>query len=545
MRYSEIFRILGNFLLYFSLILLVPLSVAIYFEFIELPQNHPQPHSFSAFFLSFIFCLVLANIFRYFGRSAKGLLFRRESLLLVILIWLISAFVSALPFYLSGTLNPLDSYFESMSGLTTTGSTMISAKKFAPSGKELAIQIPIGENPDNFYEYFGTISPVMDPKTGKELTGLEAVGKALLLWRAFLEWLGGMGIVVLFLTVLPALGVGGKTLYQTETTGPLKEGISPRLKETASLLWKLYISLSILELLLLLFTNRSLPLFDAICLTLSNLSTGGFSIHQESIGYYNSAATEWVVILFMFLGSINFGLYFHLIRMKLYKIYGTDFFLFFGLMIFGSLLTSYFILDTPNQEIFSTGENYSWFSAFRSGTFQWVSSQSSTGYFTANYNLWPMNGQILFLLAMFIGGMAGSTSGGMKTTRFYLLYKIIINRLEGIFRPETVRKIHFGKLEITQNVSIMVLLFFCVGFLCTVFGAFLYVLSGIDLETSVGLISCFINNVGIAFRSAGPLSSLNFLGTFSKSLTIFWMLLGRLEYFAILVLLFPDFWRTK
>ncbi len=543
MRYAEILRILGNYLGYFSLLLWFPLSIALYYEYVELPEFHPQPHSSFAFALSLLVCFSSGMLCRFLGRSAKGLLFRREGLLLVALIWIVSSVIAALPFYFSGTLkNPLDAYFESMSGLTTTGATLISAKNFDANGTEIPLQILSAQN--SSYLYYGTIDPITS-KEGALLTGLDAVSRAILVWRSFLQWLGGMGIVVLFLTILPALGVGGKTLYQTETTGPVKEGISPRLKETASLLWKLYISLSILELILLLVTNRSLPFLDAICITFSNLSTGGFSIHENSIAYYNNMYTEWIVILFMILGSINFALYFYVIRMQFYRIYRTDFFLFLTLILIGSLCTGFFLWGKASQEIAQNQGIYSLGSALRSGAFQWISAQSSTGYFTANYDLWPLSAQSLFLIAMFLGGMAGSTSGGMKTTRYYLLYKIACNRLEGLFRPETVRKIYFSKTEITPTVSIMILLFFCVGLFSSVVGASLYIMQGIDIDTSLGLISCFINNVGIAFREAGPLRSMTFLSPAAKLLSIFWMLVGRLEYFAIFVLLLPGFWKRK
>lgn len=546
MRYYEIFRILGRFFLYFSFLILFPLCIAVYFEFIELPEAHPQPHSSKAFLLTFFFCIALAIFFRFWGQSGTGLLFRRDSIFLVMAIWILSSFVAALPFYFSGTFkSPLDAYFESMSALTTTGASLMAPKTFDANGKEIPTTVSAQSDSLSLYDYYGTIDPVKDTSTGEVLEGIEAVGRAILVWRSFLQWLGGMGIVVLFLTVLPALGVGGKTLYQTEMTGPVKEGISPRLKETASLLWKLYICLSVLEVSLLLFTNSALPFLDAVCITFSNLSTGGFTLHEESIGYYNNAYTEWIVILFMILGSINFGLYFHVIRMKFRKISKSDFFLFLALILIGSLLTSFAILGTPKEELGNQAGIYSPSDAFRSGIFQWVSAQSSTGYFTANYDLWPLNAQIGLLLAMFFGGMAGSTSGGIKTTRYCLFWKIARNRLEGLFRPETIRIIRFGKIEIDHTTAIMVLLFFCVAFFSSVIGASLFIITGIDLETSVSLISSLINNVGIGFRGSGPTQQINFLSPIAKGLSIFWMLIGRLEYFAILVLFFPTFWKAK
>jgi len=546
MLFSEISRIIGNYLYYFALILCFPLGIAIYFQFVADPDLHPQPHSSLEFLTTIFITLGVATLLRYMGKKATGTIYRRESILLVTLIWLVTCLISAVPFVLTGTLkNPIDACFESMSGLTTTGSSMISAKKYDINNNEIPIEIKNVHVPENIYHYYGTVKPVLDPKTGELYEGLEAVSKAILLWRSFLQWLGGMGIVVLFLTVLPALGVGGKFLYQTEMPGPVKDAISPRIKETASLLWKLYIGLTFLEIILLLWTNPNMPFFDSVCISFSNLSTGGFALHASSIASYQSAATEWIVILFMVLGSINFGLYFHIIRLKFYKIYGPDFFLFMLSIILGSAIVTFYLVGTNDYQLDSIGSPYSLANSIRTGAFQAVSAQTSTGFFTANYDLWPFPSQMFMLLSMFFGGMAGATCGGLKSTRFYLLYKILVYRIESIFRPDAVRKLMFAKAEIGPSGASTILSFFCVALLITVTGTVIYVLTGIDPETSLGLMGCFVNNIGLSFRAAGPLDSINFLSPFAKICSIFFMLLGRLEFFALILLFFPGFWKSK
>lgn len=548
MTTQTICRILAKYLLYLSVALCIPLLAAAYFQYLANPASHPQPHSTGAFFFTLLVCLALSQLLRLFGGNPKQQLYRRESILVVVLIWVVTSIVSALPFYFSRTLtHPIDAYFEAISGLTTTGSTMIAAKSYNPAtGEEIPIHITNPHVPEKTYVYWGTIEPVRDPATGLVLySGVEAVSKALLLWRSLLQWIGGMGIVVIFLTVLPALGVGGKFLYQIEMTGPIKEGLTPRVRETASRLWKLYLVLTLTEILLLLCTNKQIPFFDALCISLSNISTGGFSIRNGNIASYHSVATESIVIAFMIIGSINFSLFFHAMRLKFFRIYVPDFFLFLSVAAIGCIVISLFLVGQPNAALDGGGGVYSLSEAFREGSFQSLSMQTSTGFITANYDLWPFAAQMFMLLLMFVGGMSGSTAGGIKTSRFYILYKIVLHRLESLYRPDSVRTLRIGPVEVDDKNALTVLSFFCIAAFFVVLGTAALVLDGIDPETSLGLIACFINNVGIAFRAAGPTDSCLFLSNFSKLLATFWMLLGRLEFYIVLLLFLPAFWKNR
>ncbi|PIS02338.1 MAG: potassium uptake system, Trk family protein [Chlamydiae bacterium CG10_big_fil_rev_8_21_14_0_10_42_34] len=527
-------KIISKYLFYLSALLCVPLGLSTFYQLF--PSSHPQPSCTFAFFLTLLISLTLALALRVIGRKAAHQLYRRESILIVVLIWIITSILSALPFSLSGTLKPLDAYFEAMSGLTTTGSTMLCPKAFDPNtGLEVPIRLTNPHVPEKTYIYYGTVDPIRDPDTGLILhSGIEAVSKSLLLWRSLLQWVGGMGIVVIFLTVLPALGVGGKFLYQLESTGPVKDEISPRVRETGSRLWKLYSALTLLEVALLVWTNPQMSFFDALCTSLSTISTGGFSVRNDSIASYNSAATEGIVIAFMILGSINFSLYFHMLKFKFFRIYVPDFFLFLSTAALGCLAVSCFLIPE-----FGVAK------AFREGAFQALSFQTTTGFFSANYDRWPFAPQMFMLILMFIGGMSGSTAGGIKTSRFYIAYKILLHRLELIFRPDSIRKLYIGKNEIDDKNALTVLSFFCIIALFTIIGTFSLVLDGVDPETSIGLIACFLNNVGMAFRAAGPTESMAFLSPFSKILATFWMLLGRLEFFVVLLLFLPSFWKNR
>lgn len=547
MQYREISRILGLYLYIFAIALLIPLGIAFYYQFIAHPDLHPQPHSTLAFLETVVICLLLALLFRRFGRSSHGQLYRREGLVLSVSIWFLTAAISALPFQFSGTFsNFVDSYWEAMSGLTTTGSTVMEAKRYDHAGKELPIIAP---DLPTVYAYYGTITPVRNEQGEVVLEGIEAVGKGVLFWRSFTQWLGGMGIVVLFLSVLPALGVGGKVLYQSEVPGPLKDSMTPRIRDTASLLWKTYLLLSVVLMIILMVTNRELPFFDALCISCSTISTGGFGIRNNSIASYNNGWTELVVILFMIVGSINFVHYVSLARGKFSRLWDPELLFFFFVLSGMTLLITLFLKGTPeiplSAERAEASELFNWFSSLRYAAFQLVSAQTTTGFTTTNYDVWPYGTQVLLLTAMFIGGMSGSTAGGMKVIRYSMLFKVTIDKIESIFRPNSVQVMQIGRSRISHDKAITVLCFFFIVIALTAIGTFILVLDGVDLETAFSIQGCCLNNTGLAFRMAGPANTFAFLPLMSKLIEILLMVAGRLEYFAILILFIPDFWRGR
>jgi trk system potassium uptake protein TrkH len=550
MSYREILRILSSYLYLYAGILAVPLLLAAYYQFrIEL-NTHPQIHTTAAFAYTIVICLALAWLCAKGAGKGRSLAYQQhEAIASVVIIWFLTPAIGALPFLLSGTLDRFDqAYFEATSGFTTTGATILEAKRYdSQTGKEIPIQRTINDGiQETTYRFYGTVKPVRDPQTGQLLEGLEAVSPALLFWRSLMQWIGGMGIIVLFVAFLPELGVKGKFLFQTEAPGPLKEGFKPRIKETALQLWKIYVGLTLLEILFLIVVNPKMSLFDAITLAFSTLSTGGFSVHNENIAYYQQTATEWVILLFMILGSLNFSIYYSLLKGKFYRLFDAELICFLCLL---GILGFFVAWHLKGGLIVSlTGEvagTYSFCDALRIGFFQLVSTQTSTGFFIANYDTWPYVVQVVLLIAMYLGGMSGSTAGGLKVIRIQILFKVVKNKIESIFQPQAIKINRVGDKEIDSATASSVLCFFFIATAVSVLGTFLYVWDQIDFETALGLTPCMINNTGIGFRLAGASGTMAFLSPFSSFLSSFLMILGRLEYYALLALLFPAFWENR
>lgn len=544
MNFKIISKTLGKYLFYFSFTLIVPLCVALYYEFVT-PEKYLKNYDALEFFQTFLITLLLSFLLQFIGRNAKGYLRKKESILIVVMIWIVTAFIGALPFYLTNTLeNPFDAYFESMSGLTTTGSTVMHPKAYDQAGMEIPNQIKVREDyGDKIYSFYGTITPIRD-KDGKIIfSGIEAVSNSLLFWRSFLQWLGGMGIVVLFLAVLPALTAGGKFLYQMEVPGHSKDTLVPRIKETSSILWKIYLAFTIIQIYLLIWTNPHLPLFDAFCITFSTLSTGGFSVKNLSIGAYNNVHTEWIVIVFMLIGSCNFAIFFQIIRKQLYRLYEPDFLFFLLVTFFGALLIVLGIYGTAEFLLDGSQSTYTLSKSIREGIFQAVSAQTTTGFSTVDFDHWNFSPKLIMLILMFIGGMTGSTSGGIKTSRIYILIKIVIHKIRSMYHPEMVKKLMIGKQEIDEKNAITVLVFFAIVIFFAILGTVFLVFDNVDFESSISIIASCLNNIGLSYKAAGPTESFAFLSDFNKFMSALWMLLGRLEYFAVLLLFLPSFWK--
>lgn len=550
MLYKDIFKILGIYLSGFALIMVIPLALAYYYQFIADPSLHPQPHSTLYFLETVLLCLTLGGICYGIGRHSGGVLFKRECLILVVVIWFLTPAIAALPFLLSGTLTrPWQAYFEMASGLTTTGSTVLHAKQYnSATGEEIPITITVGEERKTHYSFYGTVTPVRDPLTKAVLyEGIEAVSKALLFWRSFMEWLGGGGIIVLFVALLSSLAVSGKTMFQLEVAGPVKDAFTPRVKEGALQLWLIYLGLTIMQTILLLVTNNKMEWLDSLTISLSSLATGGFSIRNANIGYYQNAYTDWIVMFFMILGSINFTLYYFVLRGKFYRLYESEFLCYLGLLFAASCLGAWYLVGAEKELLTQESSSgvFSVEEAIRYGFFQVISAHTTTGFFTANYDAWPYLVQALMIIVMFIGGMSGSTAGGIKVMRHLILFRIVLHKLESMFNPSKIRPLKVGSQFIDGAIASTTLVFFLILILVSVLGIFLYIADNIDPETSFGLIACMVSNSGLSFNVAGPKDSCAFLSDFSLILSSVLMILGRLEFFAVLALLVPAFWKQK
>ena len=547
MACREILRILSSYLYLFAAILCIPLILAAYYQFRIGLNFHPQPHATAAFAYTFFICFGLAWLCGKGAGKHTSIVYRqREALISVVLIWFLTPAIGALPFLLTGTLERFDqAYFEAASGFSTTGATVLEAKKYDPqTGAEVPIRRTYPGIQEFTYQFYGTIKPVEDPVNGEKIEGIEAVGQALLFWRSFMQWMGGMGVIVLFVAFLPELGVKGKFLFQTETPGPLKEGFKPRIKETALQLWKIYLGLTLFQILLLILIDPDMPLFDAVTLTFSTLSTGGFSIHTQNVGYYHHPSVEWIVLAFMILGSLNFALYYSLLKGKFYRFFDSQLLCFVGILAFLGLLTAWNISGTQNTT--PSGANlgpYTPGEALRIGLFQLASAQTSTGFFISDYDSWPALVQAILLISMFLGGMSGSTAGGLKIIRLQIIFQVVRKKIESIFNPKKVSITQVGEKEIDPSTAVSVLCFFVIAIALSALGTLFYLWDSIDPETSLGLTVCMVNNTGLAFRAGGASGSMAFLSPFSTYLSSFLMILGRLEFYAVLALLFPSFWR--
>ncbi len=525
----EISQVLGRYFFYLAAILLIPLAVSAGDEFIFQNNAYLSTSATVAFLETIGIAAICGLFFRWKGQGSCRPLYRKESILVVVLIWLLTAGIGACPFLFTGVLkHPVDAYFESMSGLTTTGVTILFPKEYNSAGVEIPACVRHPLDPSMVYSFYGTVAPLKDPATGQVLkVGIEAIGKPLLFWRAFMEWIGGMGVVVLFIAVLPALSMGGKFLFENEVPGLSKEGMTPRIKETASLLWKIYLGLTVVQTALLMFTNSSISLFDAVTLSFSTISTGGFTTTNLGLEAYPSIATPWIIALFMLLGSFNFTLYFHCLKRKFNRLYEPEFFLYLILLAGGCLLMSLNLWNTPH---FGSISRFTLSEALQHGSFMAISAQTSTGFSLTTYDLWPFSCQLLMVILMFIGGMSGSTTGGIKVIRYFIVMKAIRHKIETLFRPEVVRVMKVGEREIPPKTITSVLTFFCIVILFVGLGTYLLVLDHQDPLTSIGIISCMINNTGLNLGGLGITGSYAFLPIFSKLVCIFWMMLGRLEY---------------
>ncbi|MFO7558071.1 MAG: TrkH family potassium uptake protein [Desulfobacterales bacterium] len=414
----------------------------------------------------------------------------REGMAIVTIGWISIGLYGALPFYL-GEVFPsfTDSLFESVSGFTTTGASV--------------------------------------------MTNIEIVPKGFLFWRSFIQWLGGMGIIVLSVAILPFLGVGGMQLYKAEVPSPVPDKLKPRVRDTAKILWKVYLLISILEVALLLIGGMSL--FDSLCHTFTTMPTGGFSTKNMSVAHFDSAYFDMVILFFMLLAGINFSLHFQLLKGRSLAFWqDSECRFFLGTVLLLTLIVS---LDTYANFYKTIGE------AFRYGAFQVVSILTTTGYATADYEQWPAMSQTILLLCMFIGASAGSTGGGMKCIRVMLCFKYCYKELFALIHPHAVTHVKISGKVVPEDVMRSVL-----GFLALYMGLFaissvILAGMGVDLLTSFTAVASAIGNIGPGFGNVGPAENYAAIPVSGKWLLVWCMLLGRLEIYTVIILIVPEFWR--
>ena len=415
---------------------------------------------------------------------------KRDGYLVVTLGWLMMSFFGTLPYFFSGSIDFFtDAFFETMSGFTTTGASILNN---------------IGDMP-----------------------------KGVLFWRSLTQWVGGMGIIVLTVAILPILGIGGMQLFVAEAPGISPEKLKPRIKDTAKRLWLIYLSLTILEMILLIFGG--MPFFDAINHSLTTMATGGFSTKQDSIAFYHSAYIQYVIVLFMFLAGTNFTITYFGIKGKFRKLWDNEEFRVY-LLITGLLsvcigITIYLLGGISTEK------------AFRDALFQTVSILTTTGYVSADYTQWIPFLTMLFFILMFVGASSGSTAGGVKIVRHIILFKNSFLEMKHQLHPSAVIPVRLNHKAINRDITFHVLAFMMIYFLVFTLGSIAMSLTGVDVMTSIGAAATSLANIGPGLGSVGPVNNFAHLPDASKWILSFLMLLGRLELFTVLMLFTPYFWK--
>ena len=484
MNLRGICRVLGFLLVVVSISLMLPLIVDLIY------REGDWPH----FLISALIGAVTGALLMMLGRGAPELRVR-EGFAIVTLGWFSAGLLGAVPFMLTGAIPAFtDAVFESISGFTTTGSTI--------------------------------------------MTAIESVGRlhhGVLFWRSLTQWLGGMGIVVLALAVLPLLGIGGMQLFRAEAPGPSPDRLTPRIRETARLLWGVYVLITGAEILLLATVGR-MGIFDSVCHSLTTMATGGFSTRDASVGGFGSPAVEWIITLFMFLAGANFSLHFKALRGRPGSYWGDDEFRFYVKVLLTAVVLVMVVL-------LPTGLFANFGGAVRASAFQVVSICTTTGYGSADFALWPPLTHALLLLMMALGGCAGSTVGGIKMMRILLLLKHALVEMRKMQHPRAVYTVWFNERPVPPNLMTNVLGFFMLFMLVFVVGTLVLTLTGRDIVTAVGATAATLGNIGPGLGKVGPACNFAFMVPFEKWVLVWLMLIGRLEIYTVLVLLMPGTWR--
>ena len=424
--------------------------------------------------------------------STNNNLSKREGYLIVTLGWLIMSLTGTLPYILSGTVpNFTDAFFETISGYTTTGASI--------------------------------------------LNDIESLPKGILVWRSLTQWIGGMGIIVLAVAILPILGIGGMQLFVAEAPGLRPDKLQPRITETAKRLWFIYVGLTVLEFGLLSISG--MPAFDAFNHSLTTMATGGFSTKQASIAHYDSPLIQYIIIVFMFIAGTNFTLTYFGFKGNFKKVWANEEFRVYslGVLILGVLvsLMIYQMVGTEFEQ------------AFREGLFQVTAIITTTGFVTADYTAWTPVLTLIFFMLMFIGASAGSTAGGVKIVRHLLLLKNGILELKRQIHPAAIIPVRLNKKAVSPEITYNVLAFIMIYLTVYVLSTFVMGFIGVDFPTALGSVATSLGNIGPGLGSVGPVDNFSHLPAGGKWFLSFLMLLGRLELFTVLILLTPYFWKRN
>ena len=415
----------------------------------------------------------------------------REGFAIVSLGWVATAAFGSLPFIISGSIPSItDAYFATLSGFTTTGASI--------------------------------------------LTDIESMPRSILLWRSQTQWLGGMGIIVLSIAILPFLGVGGMQLFRAEVPGPTPDRLKPRISQTAGLLWMVYLLLTALEMLLLILGGMG-P-FDALNHSFTTMATGGFSTRNLSVGHYNTAFIQYVVIFFMFMAGVNFSLHYRCLTSLGPKVYSRDREWVFYVIILSGATAAVFLQNLMAGESFVE-------KTFRDSLFQVVSITTTTGYATADFDAWTPLGRLMLMALMFVGGCAGSTGGGMKVIRLLLLLKHGKTEIRKLLHSRAVFLVKVGRINVRSDVMLNVLGFFNLYIALFIFCSFIMAALGLDIITATSSVAATLGNIGPGLGEVGPMLNYSAVPLVGKWVLCVCMLLGRLEIFTVIILFMPEVWK--
>lgn len=446
----------------------------------------------TAIVLSGLIALVVGGGLWFSQPKTGNKLGKKEGYLIVALGWLALSFISMLPYLVSGIIpNFSDAFFESVSGLTTTGATI--------------------------------------------LTDIESVPKGILFWRSLTQWIGGMGIIVLTVAIFPLLGIGGIELFEAEAPGPTADKIHPRIQETAKRLWLIYVSLTALLCTILCFVGMNF--YDAINHALTTMATGGFSTKNASMAHFSSPLIQYIIILFMFIAGTNYTITYFALTRRFKRVWQSEEFRYYSLIVLlltvGLSTAVYFIGDASLEK------------SFRDVLFQVVSLITTTGYITADYTAWGSGVTAIFFVLLFLGASAGSTSGGIKIIRHLVFFKNSALEFKRILHPRAMIRLKINKSIVAPRILTHILVFLLIYLAVFVIGTIVVTTMGLDLLSAAGAVATSVGNVGPGIGSVGPIDNFAHLSAPIKLFLSFLMLLGRLELFTILILFTPYFWKSN
>ena len=479
-----IYKIIGSLLLIEATMMCYCLAVALYYK-----ENDVM-----AFGISILLLIASAIVLKYIGHNAENSMSRRDAYLLVTLTWIIFSLFGALPFYISGNVpNFTDAYFETMSGFTTTGASVID--------------------------------------------DVEALPHALLFWRSMTQWIGGLGIAFFTIAILPSLVGGSVKVFSAEATGPIRTKMHPRLSSNAKYIWMVYLLLTVG--CALCFYLGGMGVFDCINYAMGITATGGFTPHNDSTGHFNSALIDYTSIVFMFLSGVNFTLlYISLFKGKILSIIKDAEFRLYIFLVSAATAAIIIILMSRNGYVFDD--------ALRSALFQVVSFITTTGVFNDDAGQWPHITWVILSICMFFGACAGSTSGGFKCVRGVMVLKIIRNELKHILHPKAVLPVRINQNTVGYQQQVRLLVFFAMYMMLCLFAYFCLICMGVDSTNSITVAISCASNVGPTLGlEIGPTMSWTSLPDIGKWICSILMLMGRLEIFSVVVLFTPAFWKDN